>query len=223
MSAELENAKLLVSLILSAEKPHYKTTSALRSLSPRSFGHNFEDLIEELMPTVISHKVGEAYERHKALLEFFLLNLVSVGFSHERLMIQTTPRKGEKIADRLGLDQRRTKRLVEALVSHGLMVREFTGNRNVGVASNYMPTEKLLMPYAQYLYLDYSDFDNYEPIRLNRAGHAGDIPWHSNLERDREILVRYNAFMSSHTWAKKDVTCRSFNDTPFAAGRVHTS
>jgi hypothetical protein len=223
MSAELENAKLLASLILSAEKPHYNTTSALRSLSPRSFGHNFEDLIEELMPTVISHKVGEAYEQHKALLELFLLNLVSVGFSHERLTIPTTPRKGEKIADRFGLDQRRTKRLVDALVSHGLMVREFTGNRNVRVANNYMPTEKLLIPYAQYLYLDHSDFDNYEPIRLNRKGYTGDIPWHLNLERDREILVRYNAFMSSHRWAKKDVTYRSFNDTPFAAGRVHTS
>jgi hypothetical protein len=28
--------------------------------------------------------------------------------------------------------------------------------------------------------------------------------------------------MSSHTWARKDVTHRSFNETPFSAGRVHT-
>lgn len=223
MTTERDNAKYLASIILGADKPHYMTTSSLRNLPTRIVGHVFDDLVEELMPSVISHRVGRAYDQHKALLELLLLNLISVAFSHERLTIQSTPRSGDKISDRFGLDQRKTRRLVDALTSHGLMVREFTGNRNVKVASNYMPTEKLLAAYAEYLYLDCSDFSHYEPIRLNGVEHTEDIAWHVNLERDREMLRQYNAFMSSHKWAKKDVTYRSFNDTPFAAGRVHTS
>jgi hypothetical protein len=223
MTTERDNAKHLASIILSADKPHYTTTSSLRNLSTRTVGSVFKDLVEELMPSVISHRVGQAYDQHKALLELLLLNLISVAFSHERLTIQSTPRSGDKISDRFGLDQRKTKRLVDALTSHGLMVREFTGNKKIKVASNYMPTEKLLAAYVEYLYLDCSDFSHYEPIRLNGVEHTEDIAWHVNLERDREVLKRYNAFMSSHKWAKKDVTYRSFNDTPFAAGRVHTS
>ena len=102
------------------------------------------------------------------------------------------------------------------------MEKKWGGNRHAKVTSNYMPTEKLLMPYAEFLYADHGDFDDYSPVRLNGEGYTEDIPWHVNLERDREVLIKYNAFMSSHSWAKKDVTFRSFNDTPFAAGRVHT-
>ena len=223
MTLEIDNANHLVSLLLKADKPYYRSTKPLLGYSIRTLGNSFEALEEELMPSVISHKSGNAYEQHKTLLKLFLLNLVAVGFAHERLSIGSSPRKGDYAAVKYGLDQRKTKRLVDALVNHGLIELLWKGNRHVNIVNNYVPTKKLLIPYAEFLYADHAEFDNYEPIRLNGEEYAGDISWHPNLERDREVLRKYNDFMSSHSWARKSVTHRSFNDNEFSAGRVHTA
>ena len=220
---EIENAKQLVSVLLKAETPHYMATQPLLAYSQKVLGNAFEELEDDLMPSVISHRRGKAYNQHRALLRLFLLNLVAVGFSHERLSIESTPKKDGYVSSKYGLDQRKTKRLVDALIGHELMELRWEGNRHVGVVNNYMPTEKLLLPYASFLYADHADFDDYDLIRLNGERHEGDIEWHPHLERDREILTRYNAFMSAHSWARKDTTHRSFNDNRYSAGRVHTA
>ena len=151
-----------------------------------------------------------------------LLNLVSVGFSHEHLNIQTKPEPGSWIYDKYGLDQRRTKRIVDALLKSELMVKSLFGNRHAKMTNAYRPTAKLLMPYAEFLYQDHSNFDDYEPIRFDGEDFTKQLEWHPSLDRDREILRNYNAMMSKHSWARKDVTRRSFNETPYSAGRVHT-
>lgn len=217
-----DNAKLLIEELLAAERPHHKATLPLLAYSTRTLGNAFADLEDELMPDVIKAKQGDAHENHRSLLRLILLNLVGVGFSHEHLNIQTKPESGSWIHKKYGLDQRRTKRLVEALLEHGLMFKSLWGNRFAKMTNAYRPTAKLLLPYAEFLYKDSGDFENYEPIHVNGDGHAGPLDWHPMLERDRDILRGYNAMMSGHSWARKDVTYRSFNDTPFSAGRVHT-
>ena len=121
---EIDNARHLVSLLLAADKPHFMTTAALRNFSVRSLGTGFDGLVAEIMPSVISHKVGRAYDQHANLVRLFLLNLVAVGFSHERLSIQSAPKKGDKINEKFGLDQRKSKRIIDALIEHGLMEKK---------------------------------------------------------------------------------------------------
>ena len=136
MTLEIDNANHLVSLLLKADKPYYLATKPLLGYSIRTLGNAFEVLEEELMPSIISHKCGNAYEQHKALLKLFLLNLVAVGFAHERLSIGSCPRKGDYATVKFGLDQRKSKRLVDALVNHGFMELLWKGNRHVKVVNN---------------------------------------------------------------------------------------
>jgi hypothetical protein len=222
MTPETSNASELVKLLLEAEKPHHKATLPLLNYSTRSLGDALSSLEDELMPSVVTAKQGKAHDNHRRLLRLVLLNLVSVGFSHEHLNIQTKPEPGSWIYDKHGLDQRRTKRIVDALLEAELMVKSLFGNRYAKMTNAYRPTAKLLMPYAEFLYQDHSNFDDYEPIRLGGEDFRGQLEWHQSLDRDREILRHYNAMMSSHSWARKDVTRRSFNETPYSAGRVHT-
>ena len=222
MSLESDNARLLVQEILVAEKPHYKATLPLLAYSTRSLGNAFSNLEDELMPDVIKAKQGDAHDNHRRLLRLILLNLVGVGFSHEHLNIQTKPEPDSWIHNKYGLDQRRTKRLVDALLEHKLMFKSLWGNRHAKMTNAYRPTANLLLPYAEFLYQDHGNFDDYEPIKLSGEDYTGSLEWFPDLERNREILRAYNAMMSAHTWARKDVTHRSFNDTPFSAGRVHT-
>jgi len=222
MSLESDNARLLVQEILVAEKPHYKATLPLLAYSTRSLGNAFSNLEDELMPDVIKAKQGDAHDNHRRLLRLILLNLVGVGFSHEHLNIQTKPEPDSWIHNKYGLDQRRTKRLVDALLEHKLMFKSLWGNRFAKITNAYRPTANLLLPYAEFLYQDHGNFDDYEPIKLSGEDYTGSLEWFPDLERNREILRAYNAMMSAHTWARKDVTHRSFNDTPFSAGRVHT-
>jgi hypothetical protein len=222
MSLESDNARRLVQELLAAETPHYRATLPILAYSTRSLGNAFSELESELLPDVIKAKQGEAHDNHRRLLRLMLLNLVAVGFSHEHLNIQTKPDPGSWIHKKYGLDQRRTKRLVEALLEHGLMFKSLWGNRFAKMTNAYRPTAKLLLSYAEFLYKDSGDFEIYEPIHVNGEGHEGPLDWHPTLERDRDILRGYNAMMSGHSWARKDVTYRSFNDTPFSAGRVHT-
>lgn len=216
------NAEALVDTVLAAGGPTHTATIPLLAHSTRSLGNAFSELERDLMPVVISHKRGSAYEEHLQLLRLFLLNLVAVAFSHEHLNIQTTPRKGSWINEKYNLDQRKTKRLVDALKASGLMTQTLYGNRYAHITNAYRPTDHLLRPYAHFLYSYQGDFENYAPIKFNKETFEGNIPWHDNTDRDREILINYNAFMESHTWARKDVTHRSFNDKPFTAARIHT-
>ena len=222
MTAETSNASELVKLLMEAEKPHHKATLPLLNYSTRSLGDALSSLEDALMPLVVKAKQGKTHDNHRRLLRLVLLNLVSVGFSHEHLNIQTKPEPGSWIYDKYGLDQRRTQRIVDALLEAELMVKSLFGNRYAKMTNAYRPTAKLLMPYAQFLYQDHGNFEEYEPIRLDGEDFTGKLDWHPSLDRDREILRNYNAMMSSHSWARKDVTRRSFNDTPYSAGRVHT-
>lgn len=102
------------------------------------------------------------------------------------------------------------------------MKQTLYGTRHAHITNAYRPTEHLLRPYAHFLYSYQGDFEDYAPIKFNKEDFEGNISWHDSTERDREILLKYNAFMASHTWARKDVTHRSFNDKPFTAARIHT-
>ena len=222
MTPETSNASELVKLLMEAEKPHHRATLPLLNYSTRSLGNAFSNLEDELMPDVIKAKQGDAHDNHRRLLRLFLLNLVGIGFSHEHLNIQTKPEPDSWIHNKYGLDQRRTKRIVDVLLEHELMFKSLWGNRHAKMTNAYRPTANLLLPYSEFLYQDHGTFEDYEPIKLSGEGYTGVLEWLSDLERNREILRAYNAMMSSHTWARKDVTQRSFNDTPFSAGRVHT-
>ncbi len=188
MQSITDNANQLVEQLLSAEKPHWKATLPLLNYSTRSLGNAFESLEEELMPLVVTAKQGKTHDNHRRLLRLVLLNLVSVGFSHEHLNIQTKPEPGSWIHEKYGLDQRRTARLVNVLKGHGLMYQTNRGNRHVKMTNSYRPRAKLLMPYAEFLYQDHSNFEDYEPIRLGGEDFTGQIEWHPAVDRDREIL-----------------------------------
>ena len=222
MSLESDNARQLVQELLAAEKPHHKATLPILAYSTRSLGNAFSDLEDKLMSEVIKAKQGDAHDNHRRLLRLILLNLVGVGFSHEHLNIQTKPEQHSWIYKKYGLDQRRTKRIVDVLLEHELMFKSLWGNRHAKMTNAYRPTANLLLPYAEFLYQDHGNFEDYEPIKLSGEDYTGTLEWLPDLERNREILQAYNAMMSAHTWARKDVTHRSFNDTPFSAGRVHT-
>ncbi len=222
MTPETSNANELVKLLMEAEKPHHRATLPLLNYSTRSLGNAFSALEDELMPSVITAKRGDAHDNHRRLLRLILLNLVGVGFSHEHLNIQTKPEPGSWIHNKYGLDQRRTKNLVDALLEHELMFKSLWGNRFAKITNAYRPTANLLLPYAEFLYQDHGTFEDYEPIKLSGEDYPGVLEWLPDLERNREILRAYNAMMASHSWARKGVTYRSFNETPFSAGRVHT-
>ena len=222
MTPEISNANELVKLLMEAEKPHHRATLPLLNYSTRSLGNAFSALEDELMPSVITAKRGDAHDNHRRLLRLILLNLVGVGFSHEHLNIQTKPEPGSWIHNKYGLDQRRTKNLVDALLEHELMFKSLWGNRFAKITNAYRPTANLLLPYAEFLYQDHGTFEDYEPIKLSGEDYPGVLEWLPDLERNREILRAYNAMMASHSWARKGVTYRSFNETPFSAGRVHT-
>ena len=222
MTPETSNANELVKLLMEAEKPHHRATLPLLNYSTRSLGNAFSALEDELMPSVITAKRGDAHDNHRRLLRLILPNLVGVGFSHEHLNIQTKPEPGSWIHNKYGLDQRRTKNLVDALLEHELMFKSLWGNRFAKITNAYRPTANLLLPYAEFLYQDHGTFEDYEPIKLSGEDYPGVLEWLPDLERNREILRAYNAMMASHSWARKGVTYRSFNETPFSAGRVHT-
>ena len=222
MTPETSNANELVKLLMEAEKPHHRATLPLLNYSTRSLGNAFSALEDELMPSVITAKRGDAHDNHRRLLRLIPLNLVGVGFSHEHLNIQTKPEPGSWIHNKYGLDQRRTKNLVDALLEHELMFKSLWGNRFAKITNAYRPTANLLLPYAEFLYQDHGTFEDYEPIKLSGEDYPGVLEWLPDLERNREILRAYNAMMASHSWARKGVTYRSFNETPFSAGRVHT-
>ena len=222
MTPETSNANELVKLLMEAEKPRHRATLPLLNYSTRSLGNAFSALEDELMPSVITAKRGDAHDNHRRLLRLILPNLVGVGFSHEHLNIQTKPEPGSWIHNKYGLDQRRTKNLVDALLEHELMFKSLWGNRFAKITNAYRPTANLLLPYAEFLYQDHGTFEDYEPIKLSGEDYPGVLEWLPDLERNREILRAYNAMMASHSWARKGVTYRSFNETPFSAGRVHT-
>lgn len=222
MSLESDNAQRLAQELLAAETPHYRATLPILAYSTRSLGNAFSELEDGLMPDVIKAKQGEAHDNHRRLLRLILLNLVGVGFSHEHLNIQTKPEPDSWIYKKYRLDQRRTKRIVDVLLEHELMFKSLWGNRHAKMTNAYRPTANLLLPYAEFLYQDHDNFEDYEPIKLSGEDYTGTLEWLPDLERNREILRAYNAMMSSHMWARKDVTHRSFNETPFSAGRVHT-
>ena len=91
MTPETSNATQLVKLLMEAEKPHHKATLPLLNYSTRSLGDALSSLENELMPSVVTAKQGKTHDNHRRLLRLVLLNLVSVGFSHEHLNIQTKP------------------------------------------------------------------------------------------------------------------------------------
>ena len=188
MNLEAENARLLVQELLAAEKPHYRATLPLLAYSTRSLGNAFSGLEDELMPDVIKAKQGNAHDNHRRLLRLILINLVGVGFSHENLNIQTKPEPGDWIYEKYGLDQRRTKRIVDALLEHGLMFQTLTGNRHSKMTNAYRPTANLLQSYAEFLYQDHGNFEDYEPIKLSGDDFTGTLEWFPELERNREIL-----------------------------------
>ena len=199
MTPETSNARDLVKLLMEAEKPHHRATLPILAYSTRSLGNAFSDLEDELMPDVIKAKCGDAHDNHRRLLRLLLLNLIGVGFSHEHLNIQTKPEPDSWIYKKYGLDQRRTKRLVDALLEHELMFKSLWGNRHAKMTNAYRPTANLLLPYAEFLYQDHGTFEDYEPIHLNGEDYSGSLEWHPTLERDKEILRNYNAMMSTHT------------------------
>ena len=129
MTPETSNASELVKLLMEAEKPHHRATLPILAYSTRSLGNAFSELEDELMPDVIKAKQGDAHDNHRRLLRLFLLNLVGIGFSHEHLNIQTKPEPDGWIHNKYGLDQRRTKRPVDALLEHELMFKSLWGNR----------------------------------------------------------------------------------------------
>lgn len=221
-SHETENAQLLVKTILETEPPRYTATVPILAYSIRSLGNAFSDLEAQLMPRIIKAKRGRTYEKHLELLRLVLLNLIAVGFSHEQLTIPSTPRPGTYLHDRFGFDQRKRKRIVDALKAHGLMEQVYFGSRGLNIASAFRPTESLLLPYCDFLYSHQGDFDDYSPIRLDGEPHYENVWWYENTERDREILTRYNKYMRDFSWARKGATYRSFGLAPFTASRVHT-
>lgn len=223
MTESKEHARRLAKQLIEAEPPNYKATKPILAYSIRSLGNVLSCLENEVMPSVLRAKIGSAYDNHKRLFRLLLLNLIAVGFSHEHLNIQTNPVKGSWINKKYGLDQRKTARLVGALKEHGLMRQTLTGNHIAKFTNAYRPTSRLLKEYAEFLYEPLGDFEDYGAIWLNGERFDGNLAWHPTLEHDRDVLHRYNEMMSGHTWARKDVTHRSFNDRPFAAGRVHTS
>ena len=228
MNAYKENALRLVDLLFEAEQPVYTATKPILAYSTRTLGNAFADLEAELMPQILKASKGKAYEQHLSLLRLVLLNLVAVGFSHEQLTIQSTPRAGSYLNEKFGFDQRRVARIVEALTKHGLLEKVFFGSRTVKRAAGYRPSKELMLRYADFLYSHTGDFDDYAPIRIKRAGETvsepfeGDIVWYSDTESNRATIVAYNEFMRKFTWARKDVTHRSFGADPFTASRVHT-
>ena len=221
-SQEADNAQLLIKMLLEAEQPAYTASAPILAYSTRSLGDAFSDLETQLMPEIIKAKRGKAYEQHHNLLQLVLLNLVAVGFSHEQLTIQSTPRAGAYLNDKFGFDQRRAKRIVDALQNNGLATRVFFGSKGLKKASGYRPTAEILLPYCGFLYSHQGDFDDYSPIRLDGEPHYENVWWYENTERDREILTRYNKYMRDFSWARKGATYRSFGLAPFTASRVHT-
>ena len=222
MSKLHDNARLLVKTILEAEPPPYTATAPILAYSTRSLGNAFSDLETQLMPEIIKATRGKAYEQHHNLLQLVLLNLIAVGFSHEQLTIQSTPRPGKYLNDKFRFDQRRVKRIVNALQNNGLATKVFFGSQGLKKASAYRPTAEILLPYCDFLYSHQGDFDDYSPIRLDGEPHYENVWWYENTERDREILTRYNKYMRDFSWARKGATYRSFGLAPFTASRVHT-
>ena len=109
------------------------------------------ELEDELMPDVIKAKQGDAHDNHRRLLRLILLNLVGVGFSHEHLNIQPNQSQTVGYTRSTGLDQRRTKRIVDVLLEHELMFKSLWGNRHAKMTNAYRPTANLLLPYAEFL------------------------------------------------------------------------
>jgi len=133
-SHQTENAQLLVKTILEAEPPTYKATAPILAYSTRSLGNAFSDLEAQLMPDIIKAKHGKAFEKRLELLRLVLLNLVAVGFSHEQLTIPSTPRPGTYLCDKFGFDQRKRKRIVDALKTHELMEQVYFGGQGLKLA-----------------------------------------------------------------------------------------
>ena len=222
MSKLHNNAQLLVKTILEAEPPSYTATAPILAYSTRSLGNAFSDLETQLMPEIIKATRGKAYEKRLQLLRLVLLNLVAVGFSHEQLTIQSTPRPGTYLNDKFRFDQRRVKRIVDALQNNGLATKVFFGSQGLKKASAYRPTAEILLPYCDFLYSHQGDFDDYSPIRLDGEPLHENVWWYENTERDRGILTRYNKYMRDFSWARKGATYRSFGLAPYTASRVHT-
>ncbi|NVK00042.1 MAG: hypothetical protein HWE12_00750 [Oceanospirillaceae bacterium] len=223
-----DNALKLVDYLFEAEPPLYTASTPLLAYRTSSLGNYFGDIELELMPKVLKASKGKAYEQHLHLLRLVLLNLVAVGFKHEQLTLQSTPRAGNYLKDKFGFDQRRVARITDALTNAGLMEKVFYGSLNLKLAAAYRPTKQLMQLYADFLYSYEGDFDDYAPIRVKRAGETvsepfeGNIDWYSDTEADRAIIIAYNEFMRKFTWARKDATHRSFGSEPFTASRVHT-
>jgi len=59
-----KNAEALVDTVLAAGRPVYTATVPLLAHSTRSLGNAFSELERDLMPVVISHKKGAAYDEH---------------------------------------------------------------------------------------------------------------------------------------------------------------
>ena len=62
MTPETSNANELVKLLMEAEKPHHRATLPLLNYSTRSLGNAFSALEDELMPSVITAKRGDAHD-----------------------------------------------------------------------------------------------------------------------------------------------------------------
>ena len=223
-----DNALQLVEYLFEAEPPLYTASKPILAYRTRSLGNYFGDIELELMPKILKASRGKAFEQHLNLLRLVLLNLVAVGFSHEQLTIQSTPREGNYLKEKFGFDQRRVARITDALTQAGLMEKVFFGSKGLKLAAAYRPTKQLIKLYADFLYGYQGDFDDYAPIRLKQAGETvsepfeGNIDWYSDTEADRATIVAYNEFMRQFTWARKDATRRSFGSEPFTASRVHT-
>lgn len=232
ISEQQKNAQQLAELIISTGRPHKDSETRLLRVSSASLGLNTEeteDLLNSLTSKAIKSTVKDIQEQHKSCLKHILNSLAICAFRFDWLVLPTSPpnfKKGEYLR-KLGFDQRRMKRCIDALEDEGIMKLgrkgHLGGKSAPSKASQYYPTEKAIRKFCQSLYSEPENFADLSDERLYQFNRfdTKDLPDRASYQGKLEIIRSYNAFMANHSWAMKSPSYRSIKDFDCRSGRIY--
>lgn len=229
---EEENSRQLTQQIIAAGYPDKDKSSYLQIYKLSNFGlrkSQISELLDSLTPLVTKSINKSDIEKHRQNLRQVIYALVACAYNLEWLAIpfMDVHYEKDKRLGKLGFSRRRIERIIETLKSEGYAHEGRKGYRDPrnmanSKATQYYPTKKLLDYFSGCLYefespmelSTYHDFNDFP---------EGSLPSQEWYEKNNSLLMEYNLFMSSHWWAKKGPTTRSFSKTIERGGRLNNS
>ena len=223
----MTDADKLANILIDYGHPNKDKSTPMRALklaNSNAFNGKLGEVLDEVVGIACTHKSPAYVKKYRANAKLIITNLIAAAFQAEWLGLGTRITKDSYLA-KMGLDRRRVKKIVDALIQSeankycalGRKGYKHHGNGDKSRSSQYYASDLLIRCGTEMLYETVGDFDDYEAYT-----YKGQSRWDVNEASNTEVLQDYNEFMREHTWAFKAPTVRILGEAPLTGGRVYT-